>query len=388
MKNYIIIQALTVIFLGGPAAAKKSWTYELTSVNTKSSNPDLLDVTLSVERISRGVFALSGEFTLNFDINEGDDTEVEVVSFRSTNGDGEYKSLPLEMSRRHFYDALNSHYKNVVMETFKDCSDLPYFEDEAPVPLEKKTYVLEKCQFSQDGIPNHLEMGTYKIILMGYGLVDWEVELIAEVEASNDLILIFQKMVKLKINKLFRIICVLTLVTLLERSHKVTGDESTWTFELKSITTKTSDPEKLSIDLDIVRVSRGVFAVTGGGTLGFDIVEDDNNLISSKTYRSKLVDSDFKVVPMGMSPTHFFKVLSTYYKNVLMDTLKDCSNFPIFEDEFVPPLEKKYYYMNDCQFTEAGFPSHLQEGFYKLVLIGTGEVDWEVAITVEIIHDV
>ncbi|XP_065365416.1 uncharacterized protein LOC135958441 [Calliphora vicina] len=164
----------------------KNWMYEFTSVTTKSSNPDLLNVNLSVERIKRGVFALSGEFYLNIDMVEGDGNELELTSFRSANGDGDYKSLPLEMSRRHFYDALNTHYKNVVMDTFKDCSDLPFFEDEFPAPLEKKTYTLDKCQFSQEGMPNHLESGQYKIILSGYGEVEWEVEVIVEVEPNME----------------------------------------------------------------------------------------------------------------------------------------------------------------------------------------------------------
>lgn len=71
------------------------------------------------------------------------------------------------------------------METLKDCSDLPYFEDTAPIPFEKKTYVLDKCKFSQEGMPNVLETGTYKIVLLGYGAADWEVEIIAEVEQES-----------------------------------------------------------------------------------------------------------------------------------------------------------------------------------------------------------
>ncbi|XP_046803205.1 uncharacterized protein LOC124419052 [Lucilia cuprina] len=189
MNILILLAILSILLLicdNVIATEKKNWMYELTEVNTKSSNTDLININLSIERIQRGVYALSGEFYVNIDITEGDGNDVEVKSFRSPNGDGVYKSIPLEMSRRHLYEALNSHYKDVVMETFKDCSNLPYFEDEFSPPLEKKTYVLNKCQFSQEGLPNHLETGVYKIILTGYGQVDWEVEMIFEVESNDE----------------------------------------------------------------------------------------------------------------------------------------------------------------------------------------------------------
>lgn len=48
----------------------------MTSVTTKTSNADLVKMTLNVERVSRGVYALSGEVYVNVDIEEGDNNEV------------------------------------------------------------------------------------------------------------------------------------------------------------------------------------------------------------------------------------------------------------------------------------------------------------------------
>lgn len=67
-----------------------------------------------------------------------------------------------------------------------------------------------------------------------------------------------------------------------------------------------------------------------------------------------------------------------------MDTLKDCSNLPVFEDQFEPPLEKKTYTMNKCQFDQSGFPQHLQDGFYKVILSGYGSVNWYMSFVVEV----
>lgn len=67
------------------------------------------------------------------------------------------------------------------MKSFQECSDMPYFEDEFKPPLEKKTYVLNKCMVSPDDLPSHVEAGTYKVVVNGYGDVEWHIETVFEV---------------------------------------------------------------------------------------------------------------------------------------------------------------------------------------------------------------
>ncbi|XP_037818835.1 uncharacterized protein LOC119608471 [Lucilia sericata] len=163
--------------------------------------------------------------------------------------------------------------------------------------------------------------------------------------------------------------------------------KKTWSYELKSITSETSDTEKLKVHLEIQRISRGVFAISGTVLFNYDVAEGDSNMISAKSYRSAQGDNDYKVLPFQMPATHFFKVLNTHYKDVIMDTLKDCSDFPVFEDKFVPPLEKKLYTLDSCQFSQDGLPNHLQDGFYKLLIIGSGDADWKVEIIAEVTQE-
>lgn len=56
---------------------KKFSSVEVQSVEVSTSNPDLLNLTdFHVSRVGRGLFGLSGKIILNFDIYEGDSTEV------------------------------------------------------------------------------------------------------------------------------------------------------------------------------------------------------------------------------------------------------------------------------------------------------------------------
>lgn len=71
------------------------------------------------------------------------------------------------------------------MDTLSECSDMPVFEDKFDPPLAKGVYTLNKCQFSQDGFPNHLAEGFYKVLISGHGRVEWSLTVVAQVESNN-----------------------------------------------------------------------------------------------------------------------------------------------------------------------------------------------------------
>ncbi|XP_013111989.1 uncharacterized protein LOC106090372 [Stomoxys calcitrans] len=153
--------------------------------------------------------------------------------------------------------------------------------------------------------------------------------------------------------------------------------QHTWEYELVSIDHYTSDADLLLFyELNATRVSRGVYACAGTIFFNYDVVEGDSNEIEIKTYRSDSINGDYKPIPFTLQRQHIFGFMNDFYKNALMETLKDCSNLPLFDGDFVPPLEKRNYTMDNCVFTQKGFPQHLQDGYYKVVLYTFGDVEW------------
>lgn len=69
-----------------------------------------------------------------------------------------------------------------------------------------------------------------------------------------------------------------------------------------------------------------------------------------------------------------------------MESFGKCSNLPVFEDQFQPPLEKTTYTLQKCQFSTEKFPS-LQEGFYRISMIAYGQVEWSITFIFEITWD-
>ncbi|XP_073820158.1 uncharacterized protein [Musca autumnalis] len=177
-------------------------------------------------------------------------------------------------------------------------------------------------------------------------------------------------------------IIALLIFSAVPKAMPVFENKQTWNYELKSIETISSDLDKLRFgEFKVERISRAVYAASGSITINADVVEGDSNMIETHGYRSKN-GKDFQPIPMQTPRIHLFEYLNTFYKDYAMETLKDCSNLPVFEGKFEPPLEKKTYVMEKCQFDQSAFPPFLQEGYYKADMVGTGDVEWHFIFTV------
>ncbi|XP_073820159.1 uncharacterized protein [Musca autumnalis] len=190
MKFITGLAAIIVLFVSsklmktkGSLTLKQTWTYELKSVESHTDNSDLLGFSdWKIDRISRGQYAISGSISINVDIVDGDSNEVEFKAYRSENGVKEYKPIPFEVQRQHVYEYINTFYKDLIMESLSKCSNLPVFEDKFEPPLQKITYTLDKCQLSQEGFPQHLQDGFYKVVMKGFGSANWDIIFIVEVQ--------------------------------------------------------------------------------------------------------------------------------------------------------------------------------------------------------------
>ncbi|XP_061399981.1 uncharacterized protein LOC133335697, partial [Musca vetustissima] len=128
--------------------------FDMKSITVHTSRPDLFSLSdWKVERVSRGVFAFSGIYTLNVTVNAGDSNQIEVLTYRSDNGVRDFRLLPFIVERQHTYDFMNGFYKFYVMNSIKSCSTMPVFKGRFNPPMEKRSYVLDKCQVNLDDFP-------------------------------------------------------------------------------------------------------------------------------------------------------------------------------------------------------------------------------------------
>ncbi|XP_017077708.1 uncharacterized protein LOC108112381 [Drosophila eugracilis] len=160
----------------------RKWDYEPLSITTYSSDDELMKIDVKIERVSRGVYGVTGRIEWNYDTT--DKTMVEGIVLRSSSGEeSDYKLLPWAIPSQSLYDHMNTYYKEVSMKNFKHCSNVPQFEGQFQPPMPKMTYIGNKCVIDGDGLPDMIPQGYYKIILKCYGPEQptWNATVIAKV---------------------------------------------------------------------------------------------------------------------------------------------------------------------------------------------------------------
>nr|XP_017094802.2 uncharacterized protein LOC108123904 [Drosophila bipectinata] len=163
-------------------STEKSWTYTLESVKMDTANKDTAYGNMRIDRIERGEFGLSGNLTLLIDVTP--DMEVEVLLYRSTDSGANYKIQPYSLPRQGVFDAINNFYKDMIMPSAVNCSNLPQFEDKlTELPAQK--FHFEKCQVSTDRFPQHMPEGFNKIVFQTYGAIDLSAEIVVQIENKS-----------------------------------------------------------------------------------------------------------------------------------------------------------------------------------------------------------
>ncbi|XP_022208861.1 uncharacterized protein LOC111065162 [Drosophila obscura] len=157
----------------------KSWTYTLHETSCRSNNENIVKLDTRIERMGRSDFGLSGSLAISVPVPQ--DLEVEVLCFRSTDGGANYKLQPYSLPRQGIYEAMNSFYKDMIMESAANCSNFPQFTEKLKV-IEAQTFKYEKCQVSTDGFPQYVPDGWYKLNFVTYGMVEIVWELILTIE--------------------------------------------------------------------------------------------------------------------------------------------------------------------------------------------------------------
>ncbi|XP_002018541.2 uncharacterized protein LOC6592874 [Drosophila persimilis] len=140
-----------------------------------------------------------------------------------------------------------------------------------------------------------------------------------------------------------------------------------WECEPQSVSAYSTNEGLLNIQLKTERVGRTGFFFSGTFFWNLDI--DDSVLVEVELYRSTTgAESDYKLTPMSIPRQTFIEYLNTYYKDMVIKNLGDCSDLPQYEDERMTQLPKKTYTLTRCTVNGEGMPEVLVAGFYKILI--------------------
>ncbi|XP_037716311.1 uncharacterized protein LOC119551182 [Drosophila subpulchrella] len=137
-----------------------------------------------------------------------------------------------------------------------------------------------------------------------------------------------------------------------------------WEATPLSIGGSTTNPSAMDIDLRLERISRSEFGFSG--TFFWNIDMDDNVMVEMRILNSYSGnEDDYKLTPYSIQPQKFIDYINTFYKDMLIPNLGNCTDMPRFDDGYVPPWPKATFNFTRCTLNGKGLPDILAEGFYR-----------------------
>lgn len=131
----------------------------------------------------------------------------------------------------------------------------------------------------------------------------------------------------------------------------------------------------MNSSLELTLISRGIYGYSGYMQIFEDV--DDRSTISVDVYYSSS-GSNMIRSPYNIAATPFMKFLKTYYKDLVMTNLLQCSeNAPTEEDLLGDILTKRLITVDKCTISNENFPSYLRYGYYKIVITFGGPMATE-----------
>ncbi|XP_075167087.1 uncharacterized protein LOC142239205 [Haematobia irritans] len=180
-----LLRIVIVFYITQLTACEQDWYFELESVNSTTTNPQLAELIVDVIRINRGQYAFSGTFVTNIEFN--DTTKVDVDMFYSSSGkDEDYSHAPSKAKNMPFSHFMSFYYKEFLMNNLNSCAEnAPKFDKFLP-PLPKQSIRMDKCLLTTEGFSNIMENGKYKFLVAIHSpSVGLSIELVAYVEQNE-----------------------------------------------------------------------------------------------------------------------------------------------------------------------------------------------------------
>uniref|UniRef100_A0A1A9UT13 Uncharacterized protein n=1 Tax=Glossina austeni TaxID=7395 RepID=A0A1A9UT13_GLOAU len=157
-----------------------------------------------------------------------------------------------------------------------------------------------------------------------------------------------------------------------------------WKFDILDVRYNIETPDKIEMELRITQSARGVYTVDGYFDFKADVTDEtffEIRILYSKTGTG----NSYSPTPFHLKKMNLSEFINWPYKEYLSNTVDECGeNVFEFEGKFVPPVTKRRIILNECKFNTDNMPSMMKNGFYKLEVAVTKQVQVTVFILVQI----
>ncbi|XP_033169351.1 uncharacterized protein LOC117146870 [Drosophila mauritiana] len=148
--------------------------------------------------------------------------------------------------------------------------------------------------------------------------------------------------------------------------------KQTWTYRIRSTRMATNNESVAGGETHLEREGRGDYTMSGYLYFNVDVPKDVEAEVN--IYRSNDGGATYKLEPYSVPRSGVYQTMNTFYKDMIMPSAANCSNFPQFEDKLELVAAQKFTY-NKCLLSTDGFPTYLPDGIYKFELKSFGLIE-------------
>lgn len=160
---------------------KQAWTYDLIDIQIHNGDLSVMEFNLTVVKIKRGEYAMNGWLDIRQDMDDSLFLEMKFFTSQTGGPNAVWKKMSMEMRNSSLTTFMNKHYKTMVMESLKECTENAPVFDEFEAPLTKRLIKINNCIFKSDNMPAQMAKGFYKLPWKFSGQYEGSVEFYLEI---------------------------------------------------------------------------------------------------------------------------------------------------------------------------------------------------------------
>ncbi|XP_075153243.1 uncharacterized protein LOC142226887 [Haematobia irritans] len=155
---------------------------DIIEVDWNITTTDAIDIKLKSVQPKRGIFAINGYIELKEDVRlEASLSQVKI--YYSSRGQV-FQLSPFRVPEQTATSTMNGPYRIYVMDRMQECCENAPYGDIIESPITKRKVTFNNCQFPTDTIPPTMRLGYYRLVIMVYGDIEFNLSILLKLDLA------------------------------------------------------------------------------------------------------------------------------------------------------------------------------------------------------------
>ncbi|XP_075162418.1 uncharacterized protein LOC142235078 [Haematobia irritans] len=179
MSRYIQILLIVYLII---SLVEGKFDIDIIEVDWNITTNNAIDIKMKSVQPRRGIFAVKGYIELKEDLDlEASLSQVKI--YYSSRGQV-FQLSPFRVPEQTLETTMNGAYKIYLMDRLHECCDNAPYGDPIESPVTKRKINFNNCLFPTDTFPPTMRLGYYKLVIMVYQEVEFNLSILLKVDLA------------------------------------------------------------------------------------------------------------------------------------------------------------------------------------------------------------